>query len=228
MLFSVWPLLAAAQQLGASLYIAPNPENPKTGGNFALAVKVDSLEIPVNAIKGILTYNKERLEIINTSKIGSILNLWVEEPRFSNVDGKLRFAGGVPKPGFIGNGGTVLLVIFKAKVSGITTVGWEKGEVLAADGKGTNILTNLQNLSFEIESAVPLVGVGETTKTEGEKTGSLNASAVILISLAGGGILLAGFYFVGKLLLDRHDTKVHHIYEDEERNEHQNRSRPRV
>lgn len=150
-LFGVWPLLAAAQQLGASLYIAPPSENPQVGSNFTLQIKVDSLEQPINAVRGILSYNKERVEIINVSKIGSIFNLWVEEPQFSNVDGKLRFQGGVPRPGFIGNGGTVLLVIFKTKTAGPTSLVWEKGEVLAADGKGTNILSNLQNLSFNIE-----------------------------------------------------------------------------
>ncbi|KKS87974.1 MAG: hypothetical protein UV62_C0019G0002 [Parcubacteria group bacterium GW2011_GWC1_43_11] len=146
---------ANAQQLGASLYIAPPAENPQAGSNFTLTIKTDSLAQPINAVKGVLGYNKDKLEIINVSKIGSIFNLWIEEPQFSNVDGKLRFAGGVPKPGFVGNGGTVLLVIFKAKLAGTASLVWEKGEVLAADGVGTNILTNLQNLDFNIEERSP-------------------------------------------------------------------------
>lgn len=139
-----------AQQLGASLYVVPPSENPTSGNNFTLSIKTDSLEQPINAVKGILAYNKDRVEIVSVSKIGSILNLWVEEPQFSNREGILKFQGGVPKPGFIGNGGTVLLVIFRAKLAGLAHLSWKEGEVLAADGKGTNILSNLQNVTFEI------------------------------------------------------------------------------
>jgi len=145
-------LSESSYQLGASLYIAPLSENPRAGGNFTVTIKTDSLAQPVNAIKGVLTFNKDRLEIIGVSKIGSILNLWVDEPSFSNLDGTLKFQGGVPNPGFMGNGGVVLHIIFRAKTSGVTSLIWKEGQVLASDGKGTNILTSMGSGSYVIQT----------------------------------------------------------------------------
>ena len=185
--------------MGSSLYISPPSENPRVGNNFTLQIKTDSLEQPINAIKGVLSYNKERVEIINVSKIGSIFNLWVEEPQFSNVEGKLRFQGGVPKPGFIGNGGTVLLVILRAKTAGPTSLIWEKGEVLAADGKGTNILSNLQNLSFVVEADV-------VSKTEGGGAYWLFIANSAFLAI----FLAIGLFFAAKAILKYHDKRFHH------------------
>lgn len=196
--FGILPLWASSQQLGASLYIAPPNENPRAESNFSLAIKVDSLAQPINAISGVLVYNQEKLEIINVSKIGSIINLWVEEPQFSNLEGKLKFQGGVPKPGFIGNGGNVLLIIFRAKTSGVVSLVWEKGSVYAADGEGTNILTDLHNLSFQLEeSIVPGRDVGQGTP--------------YIWGIIGISFLTVG-YFILKLLLERHDIYVHKIF----------------
>lgn len=207
--FSAVPFISSAQQLGASLYIAPLAENPRAGSNFTVTIKVDSLGQPINAGRGILTFNKDKLEIINISKIGSVFNLWVEEPNFSNLEGTLKFQGGVPKPGFIGNGGAVLHVIFKAKAPGITSLVWKDGEVLASDGQGTNILVNLQNLDFSVDNAlVPQTGAFSNT---------LVILNIILISI----LAFIGLFFGYRRLIKLHDEKYHHDDDDkdEEKNE---------
>lgn len=137
--------------LGASLYASPLQASPRVNDNFTVTIKTDSLSQPINAASGHLSYNSDRLEIINISKIGSVFNIWLEEPNYSNLEGVLRFQGGLPAPGFIGNGGTVLHIIFKAKTPGVTSLVWKKAEILAHDGKGTNILTNLQNYDFVVD-----------------------------------------------------------------------------
>lgn len=137
--------------LGASLYVSPLQASPRVNDNFTVTIKTDSLSQPINAASGHLSYNPDRLEIINISKIGSVFNIWLEEPNYSNLEGVLRFQGGLPAPGFIGNGGTVLHIIFKAKTPGVTSLVWKKAEILAHDGKGTNILTNLQNYDFVVD-----------------------------------------------------------------------------
>lgn len=201
-LFSIVESTHASEQLGASLYITPPHENPAVDRNFTLAIKVDSLAQPINAVSGFLRYDNNKIEIINTSKIGSIFNLWVEEPNFSNIEGTLKFQGGVPTPGFIGNGGTVLLVIFKAKVAGITTFLWEKGEVLASDGKGTNILSDLQNLSFVVERNRFL----EENAPQDQRERGLTTNQILIIIFMAGCFLL---YFA-KLLMEHHNLEVHH------------------
>ncbi len=212
--FSFFFFAEAENQLGASLYIAPLAENPRVGNNFTATIKVDSLAESVNAVKGVLTFNKDRLEIINTSKIGSILNLWVDEPSFSNIDGTLKFQGGVPNPGFIGNGGTVLHIIFKAKGAGITSLVWKEGEVLASDGKGTNILTNLQNLDFLIDELMEsLLKTLTPPAASSESTFSSQplwikifiGLNIILLILA----LIASLNFLKKSAIKSHDRRFH-------------------
>lgn len=197
---------SAAPEIGASLYIAPLSENPRAGGNFTAIVKVDSLSKPVNAVKGVLAFNKERVEVINVSKIGSVVNLWVEEPRFSNIDGTIRFQGGIPGQGFIGNGGNVLYVIFRAKTTGSTSLVWKEGEVLASDGKGTNVLIDLQNLDFFVDEAVGPSGSG------GGINGTLLISNVVLLIM----LLIVGVSFAGKFLIKYHDRSFHHHKHHEE------------
>lgn len=198
-LLLVTPVFGDSSQLGASMYIAPLSENPKASNNFTATLKVDSLAQPVNAIRGILAFNKDKIEIINVSKIGSILNLWVEEPSFSNINGTLKFQGGVPKPGFIGNGGVILHIIFRAKNPGVNSLVWKEGEVLASDGKGTNILTNLQNLDFFIEeAAAPSSPLSFLNKF-------LISSNITLLIIA----LITGSFFFVKLIIRLHDKKYH-------------------
>ncbi|OGF59518.1 hypothetical protein A3I36_00285 [Candidatus Giovannonibacteria bacterium RIFCSPLOWO2_02_FULL_45_28] len=203
-------LLAQAQQLGASLYISPLTENPRALSNFTVTIKADSLGEPVNAVRGVLTFPRDRLEIIGISKIGSILNLWVEEPRFSNVDGTLKFQGGVPNPGFMGSGGTVLHVIFRAKSAGATSLIWKEGEVLANDGKGTNILTGLQNLDFFVDEAFAAApNVPAPTPTPWWKNPLIIINLVLLAI-----ILLIGVVFLEKAILNYHDKHSHHESHD--------------
>ena len=211
----------AANQLGASLYIAPLPENPKASSNFTATIKVDSLGEPVNAIKGLLTFNKDKLEIINISKIGSILNLWIDEPRFSNLDGTLKFQGGVPNPGFMGNGGVVLHIIFRAKGAGMTSLIWKEGEILASDGKGTNILTNLQNLDFLVEEAPMASNFLPKSNVESEGGGwsSLPLYTKILIYMNIVLFILVlsiGAYLLSKIIIRIHDRHFHQGEHDEE------------
>ncbi len=198
---------AASSQLGASMYITPPSENPRANSNFTATIKVDSLAQPVNAVKGLFYFNKDKLEIINISKIGSILNLWVEEPAFSNIEGTLRFQGGVPNPGFMGNNGTVLHVIFRVKGSGVNSLVWKEGEILASDGKGTNILVDLQNLDFFVEESLV------TNNSSSNNTGSslppwtkiLIYSNVALIVI----VLFVSGYLLSKIIIRVHDRHFH-------------------
>lgn len=204
LLFTLIPSVLAATEgafMGASLYFSPLPEDPRAGNNFTVTIKTDSLAQPINAISGQLIFNPDKLEIINVSRIGSIFNIWLEEPNFTNLEGKLSFQGGVPRPGFMGNGGTVLHVIFKAKSSGIASIIWEKAEVLASDGKGTNILTNLQNYDFIINE--PLTSYSPSKAPFFKNP--LVIFNIILLTILG----LIGLRYFIKSTLKSHDEELH-------------------
>ena len=199
--------------MGASLYFSPLPEDPRAGNNFTISIKTDSLAQPINAISGRLIFNPEKLEIINVSRIGSIFNIWLEEPNFTNLEGKLNFQGGVPNPGFMGNGGTVFHIIFKAKSPGITSIIWEKAEVLASDGKGTNILTNLQNYDFAINEPLAY-SLSSSPEPPFFKNPLVILNIILLVALG-----LVGLRYFIKSTLKAHDEELH-----EHESEHKDKS----
>ncbi len=152
------------QGLGVSLYFPPLSENPRMGRNFTVTLKVDSLAQKVTAINGELNYNDDKLQIIGISKVGSVINLWRQEPTLRNSSGKITFQGDVAGPGFIGNGGTVFSIIFKPKSSGVASMLWSSAEAFGDPGKKNNIISDLENLDFTIDKATATgnQGVGNT------------------------------------------------------------------
>lgn len=56
-------------------------------------------------------------------------------------------------PGFTGSAGKIITANFRVKNVGSAQLSFSSGSVLANDGKGTNILTNLGNASFNLSAA---------------------------------------------------------------------------
>src|SRR3989344_725289 len=150
-LFSVWPLLAAAQ---ATLFISPSSGAYRTGELFSVLVSVNTGGQAINAASAVVNFDNARLDITSIGYAQSIFNLWTDEPKFSNAAGTARFSGGLPNPGFIGSSGSVLRITFKPKAAGQAPVVFSSGSVLANDGKGTNILDAMRGALFTITSAV--------------------------------------------------------------------------
>lgn len=144
---------AAKKNSNASFFISPATGAFKLGKTFSLTVNVSSKAQAMNAASGVIRFPKDKIEVVSISKKNkSIINLWVQEPSFSNEEGKIRFEGIVYNPGFQGASGKILTVKFKAKASGDATVKLSSGTVLANDGQGTNILTKLGSAKFNIPS----------------------------------------------------------------------------
>jgi len=134
--------LSEVKGAGASLYLSPSSGAYEVGSNFSVKVKVNSGGQTINAAEATLTFNPAEISVVSISKTGSIFSLWTQEPTFSNSAGNIVFSGGTPTP-FTGTSGTLITITFKAKISGSTQVSFYSGLVLAADGKGTNILSNM-------------------------------------------------------------------------------------
>lgn len=140
----------------ASLYPAPAKGDYKVGQTFSVNISVSSSDQSINAISGILNFAPDKLEVTGISKGGSIINLWVSEPSYSNANGSINFEGIIFNPGYKGSGGKVLTVTFKAKSSGTADLTFSSGSVLANDGQGTNVLNGFGSASFGID--VPTSG----------------------------------------------------------------------
>ena len=142
----------------ASLYFFPSAGSYNIGQGFSVTVNVGSSTQAINAVSGVIFFPQDKLEVISLSKSGSIFNLWVQEPSFSNNTGTVNLEGIVLNPGFIGSKGTVITMSFKVKAAGKADLSFSSASVLANDGKGTNILTSLGDAQFNLgTSTVPQV-----------------------------------------------------------------------
>src|SRR3990167_1612316 len=166
----VFPNNYANAQSG-SLYFSPSSGSVIAGQNFSLAVRVNTSGTAINAGEGSIVFDSAKVQVVSVSKTSSIFTLWATEPSFSNADGTVEFAGGIPNPGYSGSNGVVITINFKAKtattVRGYTEVIMVSGAILANDGEGTNILSSLGKANFYINpKGIPVEPTTPETQPE--------------------------------------------------------------
>lgn len=140
----------------ATLYTSPAKGSYSVGKNFSVGVYVSSSEQSMNGTSGVITFPSNLLEVTSLVKSGSIISLWVQDPTFSNANGKVNFEGVVLNPGFKGSSGKILTITFRVKAAGSGTISLSSGSVLANDGEGSNILKGLGKSQFNFtDSSLP-------------------------------------------------------------------------
>ena len=135
----------------ATLSLTPGTGVYTAGSTFTARVVVNTSGDPINAADGTLSFNPKEITVVGVSK-GSIFTLWTAEPSYSNANGTITFSGGSPT-GYTGSNGTVISVTFKVNSAGSPRVNFSDGSVLAADGKGTNVLTAMNGGAYTISAA---------------------------------------------------------------------------
>lgn len=138
----------------ATLYLSPSAPSTSVGNLVTLKVLVDTQGKAINNSDGIIQFPTDALEVLSISKNQSIFSIWVEEPRFSNVNGTISYNGGIPNPGYVGGNGEVLTVTFKAKKPGPASVVFSDSTVRENDGLGTDILTSKLSAAIQVGQAV--------------------------------------------------------------------------
>lgn len=149
-------LIGSHDTNAASLLFAPSSSKISVGNIVSVKIAVNSDGVAVNNADAVIRFPTDLLEVMSISKSTSIFSLWVEEPKFSNISGTIELNGGVPTPGYTGQGGEILTVVFKAKKQGTATVVFSEGSVRANDGFGTDVLSSKQPASILINSAAQL------------------------------------------------------------------------
>ncbi len=134
--------------LAATLSVSPGTGVYTAGQTFTARVVVNTSGANINAAEGTLSFKPGELSVVSVTK-GSIFNLWTAEPSFSNTAGTINFSGGTPT-GYTGTNGTVLSITFRTKGAGSPRVNFSNGSVLAADGRGTNVLTGMNGGTFTV------------------------------------------------------------------------------
>jgi len=162
-------LFAAKDALAATLYLNPANGTFTVDRNFTVSVFVSSGDQAMNAAEGVINFPTDKLQVVGLSKSGSIFNLWVQEPSFSNSGsvGNVRFEGVVLNPGFQGIGAKILDITFRARTAGVATVNFNSGSVLANDGSGTNILVQpfgSGTYTLQVTSQPPITSTGVLVK----------------------------------------------------------------
>jgi len=149
----------------ATLSITPSSTTVSVDNIVSVKVVVNTFSKSINNAEGVIEFPTDLLEVISVNKSSSIFSLWVEEPSFSNHNGKITFNGGVPNPGFIGANGNVISITFKAKKQGTASVIFGGSAVRENDGLGTDILTskNLSTIQIGLPKKI------EIPKTTNEK-----------------------------------------------------------
>ena len=146
MLLSLAPLSAKA----AALSLSPTSGAFEIGDKITVKIIVSS-SVSINAISGTVSFPTSIFTIESVSKSGSILNFWVSEPNFSQGAGTLQFEG-VALGGFQGGTGAVITAVLRATKVGSGTISFKSGQVLANDGQGTDVTSDLGEATFSVEA----------------------------------------------------------------------------
>lgn len=135
----------------ATLSLSPSTGVYTAGATFTTRVVVNTAGEPINAAEATLRFNPSELSVVSLQK-GSTFTLWAVEPSYSNSAGTISFGGGSPS-GYTGSAGTVLSITWRTKGAGTSRVSFANGSVLAADGRGTNVVDSLNGGSYTVAAA---------------------------------------------------------------------------
>jgi hypothetical protein len=155
--FFILFFFVARSASAASLSLVPQSGAFSVGQSFTETVYISSPDESMNAAQGTISFPTDKLSVLSVSKSNSIMTLWPQDPSFSNKDGVINFGGIRVNPGFQGSMGDVITITFDVKNTGKADISFVSGSILANDGKGTNILSGMNNslVSLVAPSSVP-------------------------------------------------------------------------
>jgi hypothetical protein len=138
--------------LAATMSVSPATGVYNVGNTFSVTVSMNTAGAAVNAADGTLSFNPKELAVVSVSRSSSIFNLWTAEPSFSNSAGTITFSGGSPS-GFTGARGTIMTATFRTLTAGTPKLSMTSGSILAADGRGTNVLSSMSGGTYTVSAA---------------------------------------------------------------------------
>ncbi len=151
-LFLLCPLSTSA----ATLYLSPSAGSYAQNSSLSVSVYVKSTDKAMNAASGVVNFPADKLQVTSISKSGSVINLWVQEPAFSNQAGTVNFEGVALNPGYTGSNGKIITINFRVRGGGAGSLNISSASVLANDGQGTEILTGTGGAEFTLGEGKPV------------------------------------------------------------------------
>lgn len=152
----------ATSSYAANLTVSPASVRTAPGKTFKVEVTVTNNVESINAVSAEMSFPSDALEVVSISKSGSFINLWAEEPSFSNTTGLISLEGVALNPGYDKSSGKVITITLKAKQAGNVNLSFKDASVLANDGKATDVLKTKTGALIYIEEGEEVVPVVET------------------------------------------------------------------
>jgi len=148
----------------ASLSVSPSTGTFTVGSTFNVSILLNTDGKIINALEVSLGFPPDKLQVVSPSTGQSIISIWTAQPRFDNQTGRINLQGGIPGGINVSNG-LVTTVTFRVKSVGTAILKFlDDSKVLLHDGKGTDVLEQKINGTFQLvlpPPAGPLV-VSET------------------------------------------------------------------
>lgn len=125
------------------------------GSTFDVPIIINSREEKINGIEIRISYDKNKLSIIQPSTGISIIGVWVEPPTYNNAKGSASYVGVIPN-GLITNSGIIGTVTFKALATGPAVVSIRpESNILLHDGLGTKAIIDRGRAEYTILPKAP-------------------------------------------------------------------------
>lgn len=123
------------------------------GGQFEVAIFLNTENQDINAIEGKLLFSKDLFELREIKDGNSIINFWVEKPRQTE---EVVFSGIIPG-GYTGNKGLLFSAVFYAKKEGKGFIEIRNPKILLNDGQGTETKTKASVLEITVSTKEPSI-----------------------------------------------------------------------
>lgn len=136
----------------AAITLVP-PGTSTSGQTIEVPLRVRS-KTAINAGEFYFSFPADILQVREVKKDDSFFALWVKDsPHFSNVEGTISLAGGLPSPGFTGENGLVATVVFEVKQAGQAkiTLDESRSRLLANDGLGTRVPASFNPVTLTVK-----------------------------------------------------------------------------
>lgn len=136
----------------AAITLIP-PGTTTSGQTIEVPLRV-SAKTAINAGEFYFSFPEDLLQVKEIKKDNSFFALWIKDsPSFSNVDGTISVAGGLPSPGFTGEDALVATVVFETKQAGQATITLDgsRSRLLANDGLGTKVPASFRPITLTVK-----------------------------------------------------------------------------
>ena len=131
-------------------FSVPARSQRKINEIFPLKIELNEINSPINAVQTDIEYDPKLLEVVDVSIVNSFATIFIDKV-IDNKVGFARVSGGIPNPGFKGDKGLFITVYWRARSAGLAVIKFLPSSlVLANDGHGTNLLSNLGSVNYLI------------------------------------------------------------------------------